>query len=102
MFFPGSKPELPAPVAEEPAQPASAVSEPAKEAVAAPEPVSEPPAAVEEPAAPCGNCRQSMIEYEQKQKSAIAILLMGEKGEVIKIKSLADILPLAFSNSFLE
>ena len=57
---------------------------------------------VEEPAAPCGNCRQSMIEYEQKQKSSIAILLMGEKGEVIKIKSLADILPLAFSNSFLE
>ena len=57
---------------------------------------------VEEPAAPCGNCRQSMIEYEQKQKSAIAILLMGEKGEVIKIKSLADILPLAFSNFFLE
>ena len=57
---------------------------------------------VEEPAAPCGNCRQAIIEYEQKQKTPIAILLMGEKGEVIKITSMADILPLAFSSSFLE
>ncbi|ADV48084.1 cytidine deaminase [Cellulophaga sp. E16_2] len=58
--------------------------------------------AVEEPAAPCGNCRQAMIEYEQKQKQPISILLMGEKGEVIKINSLSDILPLAFNSSFLE
>lgn len=57
---------------------------------------------VEEPAAPCGNCRQAMIEYEQKQQAPISILLMGEKGVVISIKSLADILPLAFSSSFLH
>lgn len=56
---------------------------------------------VNEPAAPCGNCRQAMIEYEQKQKMPIRILLMGEKGEVIKFNSLADILPLAFSSTFL-
>tara|TARA_R110002050_G_scaffold286468_3_gene436920 strand:- start:1148 stop:1630 length:483 start_codon:yes stop_codon:yes gene_type:complete len=56
---------------------------------------------VNEPAAPCGNCRQAMIEYEQKQKMPIGILLMGEKGEVIKFNSLADILPLAFSSTFL-
>lgn len=56
---------------------------------------------VDKPAAPCGNCRQSMIEYEQKQKQPIKILLMGEKGEVLKIDSLLDILPLAFDNSFL-
>ncbi|MGJ8731628.1 MAG: cytidine deaminase [Cellulophaga sp.] len=54
-----------------------------------------------EPAAPCGNCRQSMIEYEQKQKEAISLLLMGEEGAVIKCNSISDILPLAFSNSFL-
>lgn len=57
--------------------------------------------AVKEPAAPCGNCRQAMIEYEQKQKEPISILLMGEIGEVIKISSLSDILPLAFNSSFL-
>ncbi|QWX85726.1 cytidine deaminase [Cellulophaga sp. HaHaR_3_176] len=56
---------------------------------------------VDSPAAPCGNCRQSMIEYEQKQKLPIKILLMGEKGEVLKIDSLLDILPLAFNSSFL-
>ncbi|WBU88257.1 cytidine deaminase [Cellulophaga omnivescoria] len=54
-----------------------------------------------EPAAPCGNCRQSMIEYEQKQKEPITLLLMGEEGSVVKCNSISDILPLAFSNSFL-
>ena len=57
---------------------------------------------VDKPAAPCGNCRQSMAEYEQKQKVPITLLLMGETGEVIKCKSIADILPLAFNNSFLK
>ncbi|APU10760.1 cytidine deaminase [Cellulophaga lytica] len=54
-----------------------------------------------EPAAPCGNCRQSMIEYEQKQKEPMTLLLMGEEGTVVKCNSISDILPLAFSNSFL-
>ncbi|MGB5819212.1 MAG: cytidine deaminase [Saonia sp.] len=57
---------------------------------------------VEQPAAPCGNCRQSIAEYEQKQHSPIVLLLMGEKGEVIQCNSVADILPLAFNNSFLK
>ena len=57
---------------------------------------------VEKAAAPCGNCRQSMIEYEQKQNQPIEVLLMGEIGEVLKINSILDILPLAFDNSFLK
>jgi cytidine deaminase len=56
---------------------------------------------VKQAAAPCGNCRQAMIEYEQKQKQPIKILLMGEQGEVVQFNSLLDILPLAFNNSFL-
>ena len=56
---------------------------------------------VEQPAAPCGNCRQAISEYEYKQKSPIELLLMGEKGEIIKCQSLADILPLGFNNSYL-
>ncbi|MEK6154387.1 cytidine deaminase [Flavobacteriaceae bacterium 3-367] len=58
--------------------------------------------AVDTPAAPCGNCRQSIAEYEQKQHSPIALVLMGETGEVFKCDSLVDILPLAFDNSFLK
>jgi len=54
------------------------------------------------PAAPCGNCRQAMHEYEFRQKSPIAILMMGEKGDIHKCDAVADLLPLAFNNSFLE
>jgi cytidine deaminase len=57
---------------------------------------------VEKAAAPCGNCRQSMMEYEQKQNQPIEVLLMGEIGEILKINSILDILPLAFDNSFLK
>ncbi len=57
---------------------------------------------VEKPVAPCGNCRQSISEYEVKQKKPIELLMMGESGEVLKCSSVADILPLAFNNSFLE
>ena len=53
------------------------------------------------PAAPCGNCRQSIIEYEQRQKTPISILMMAENGPIYSCDSIADILPLAFGNSFL-
>ncbi len=53
------------------------------------------------PAAPCGNCRQSIMEYEQKQNTPISLLLRSEKGPIYKCSSMADILPLAFNNSFL-
>ena len=56
---------------------------------------------VNRPVAPCGNCRQSMTEYENKQGTPIKLLFMGETGEVIQCNSVADILPLAFNNSFL-
>ena len=57
---------------------------------------------VETPAAPCGNCRQSISEYEVRQKSPIALLFMGESGKVFKCASVADILPLGFDSSFLK
>jgi len=56
---------------------------------------------VDRPVGPCGNCRQSIIEYEQKQKSPISILLRGETGPIYKCSSVGDILPLAFSSWFL-
>ncbi|NER18666.1 cytidine deaminase [Spongiivirga citrea] len=49
-----------------------------------------------EPVSSCGACRQSIAEYEQKQKTPIEMLFMGETGKVIKMNSLADLLPLAF------
>ncbi|MFD0863994.1 cytidine deaminase [Sungkyunkwania multivorans] len=56
---------------------------------------------VNEPISSCGSCRQSIAEYEQKQKSPIAIYFMGELGKVAKVNSLKDLLPLGFDNSFL-
>jgi len=56
---------------------------------------------VDSPAAPCGNCRQSILEYENKQQRPIKLLLMGETGKVFQCDSIADILPLGFDNSFL-
>lgn len=56
---------------------------------------------VKEAAAPCGNCRQAISEYEQKQETPIKLMLMGETGEVLKCNSIGDILPLAFGKSFL-
>ncbi len=57
--------------------------------------------AVDRPAAPCGNCRQSISEYEVKQGTPIRILMMGETGKVLQCESVADLLPLAFDDSFL-
>ncbi|WP_299801087.1 cytidine deaminase [uncultured Maribacter sp.] len=57
---------------------------------------------VSEPAAPCGNCRQAISEYEFRQQEPIKILLMGETGSVIECHSLADLLPLGFNSSFLN
>ena len=57
---------------------------------------------VHRPAAPCGNCRQSISEYEINQGTPITLLMMGEKGEILKCNAIADILPLAFNGSFLE
>lgn len=56
---------------------------------------------VETPIPPCGACRQSIAEYEVKQKTPVEIYFMGEKGEVVKSNSLAELLPLVFDNSYL-
>lgn len=56
---------------------------------------------VSTPAAPCGNCRQAIFEYEFKQKQAIRLLLMGQKGSVVECRAIADLLPLGFNSTFL-
>lgn len=53
---------------------------------------------IEKPVSPCGSCRQVLIEYEKKQKKPIKIILSGEKGKVLVIESVADLLPLHFTN----
>ncbi len=56
---------------------------------------------VDKPVPPCGACRQSIAEYEQKQDAPIAIYFMGETGKIVKASSLSDLLPLVFDSSYL-
>jgi cytidine deaminase len=55
-----------------------------------------------EPIAPCGACRQVLLEYEQKQKSEIQIIMFGEDGKIAICGSAASLLPMAFDHSFLS
>jgi cytidine deaminase len=56
---------------------------------------------VDKPVGPCGACRQSLSEYEIKQKQAFPIIFMGEVGEVVKTESLLSLLPFSFDSSYL-
>ncbi len=54
---------------------------------------------VNHPVAPCGVCRQRILEYETRFNSNIEIIMMGESGEIYSVKSVKDILPLNFSKA---
>jgi cytidine deaminase len=51
------------------------------------------------PISPCGMCRQSLVEYEQRVKKSFRIILSGMTGEVYIIEKASDLLPLPFSAS---
>ena len=51
------------------------------------------------PISPCGMCRQSLVEYEQRVKQSFRIILSGMTGEVYIIEKASDLLPLPFSSS---
>lgn len=62
---------------------------------------SSPNITVNKPVGPCGACRQSLLEYEVKQKSPFEIIFMGETGQVVKTESIVALLPFSFDKSFL-
>jgi cytidine deaminase len=49
------------------------------------------------PVSPCGICRQSLQEYEQRFKQPIRLILGGAKGRIYVIPKASLLLPLAFS-----
>ncbi len=51
------------------------------------------------PISPCGMCRQSLVEYEQRTNAAIRIILAGETGNIIILNSASDLLPLSFGST---
>jgi cytidine deaminase len=54
---------------------------------------------VNNPVPPCGDCRQAMIEYEERFKKNIRIILRGSKGKVLVFNRVADLLPFNFDSS---
>ena len=49
------------------------------------------------PIAPCGICRQSLQEFEQRTGKSIRLLLGGQKGKIFSISGSSQLLPLAFT-----
>lgn len=48
------------------------------------------------PITPCGICRQSLVEYEQRFRSPIKLILGGETGKIYIIPEANCLLPLSF------
>lgn len=48
------------------------------------------------PVSPCGICRQSFVEFQQRTQSPIRIILSGMEGKVQIIENAKHLLPLVF------
>lgn len=53
------------------------------------------------PAAPCGSCRQALLETENRFKKPITIYLVGKK-KITKVDNVHDLLPISFDGEFLR
>lgn len=50
----------------------------------------------DKPVSPCGICRQSFVEFQERTKKQIRIVLSGMEGKVQIIANAKDLLPLVF------
>ena len=50
------------------------------------------------PISPCGMCRQSLVEYEERMNQPIRLILCGLEGKVIVVEKANSLLPLSFGS----
>ena len=55
-----------------------------------------------EPLSPCGNCRQVIMEYQNKQKKPIRLILGGQGDIVWVFKDSSALLPFGFEAEYLK
>ena len=53
------------------------------------------------PATACGACRQVMIEYEERQKQSIKIILLGPAEKWLEFPSASSLMPFSFNKKSL-
>jgi cytidine deaminase len=51
------------------------------------------------PISPCGICRQSLCEYEDRMKHPIRLIMSGMEGEVYIVETAKQLMPLSFSSA---
>ena len=56
---------------------------------------------IEEPVAPCGACRQVMVEVEQASKCPLRILCQGDTGPIMFFDGVESLMPFIFLDKFL-
>ena len=56
---------------------------------------------IEEPVAPCGACRQVMVEVEQQSNQALRVMCQGETGPIMVFDGIESLMPFIFLDKFL-
>jgi cytidine deaminase len=56
----------------------------------------------DKPVSPCGMCRQSLHEYEERTKHPMRLILSGMTGKVYIIERAGLLLPLSFGSENLK
>lgn len=54
------------------------------------------------PISPCGMCRQALLEYETRTAQPIRLILAGQEGKIYIVKTISNLLPLAFTSGELR